>query len=116
MATIGRRRLLTATSGVAAALWLAACGGSQSKNEQAAKPLEQKQQEVKSILWPREDSTARATKGGVFASYSTTDATSLDPLSATSTTSTGVSAWVYPRLLSVKPGYRAPATGGREGY
>ena len=116
MRRIHRRRVLTAAGGGAAALWLAACAGGSKKDEQAAKPLEQKQEEVKSILWPREDSSARATKGGIFQSYNTTDATNLDPLGATSTTATGVSSWVYPRLLSVKPGYRGASKGELEGY
>jgi len=111
-----RRRALATAGGGAAALWLTACGGGGKQDDQAAKPLERKQEEVKSILWPREDTSARAVKGGIFQSYIVADATSLDPLSATSTTATGVSAWVYPRLLSVKPGFRKPSTGELEGY
>ena len=114
---VSRRRALVgaATGGLGVAgLAIAGCGD--DGEQKATTPGEQKQEEIKSILWPRTDTTAQATKGGIFASYTTADVTNLDPLASPSYTANVVGAWLYPRLLRYKPGYRVPATGEVEGY
>ena len=115
--SVARRAVLRGGAVAGAAAFLAACGGSGSTGEQpAAKPAEQKQEEVKSILWPRTDTSAQAVKGGIFQLFTSADVTNLDPLSSPSYTANAVAAWIYPRLLQYKPGYRVPATGEVEPY
>lgn len=105
-----------------AALGLAGCGddGGPEANGQATPGstagAEATATELKSQMWPRTDTTAQATKGGIFQSYHVADATNLDPLSSPSFSANVVGGWVYPRLLKYKPGYRVPATGEVEGY
>jgi ABC-type transport system substrate-binding protein len=120
-----RRGVLTkgATAGVGAAgLALVGCGGGDDEEEEpldlesvpTADPT--KQQQAQSILWPREDTTAKATKGEIYQAYTTADATNLDPLASPSFTANAWGSWYYPRLLSYKPGYRVPSTGDVQGY
>ena len=113
-----RRALLGAGSaGVGvAALGLVGCGGSADSNAEPTKPLEEKQAEVKSFLWDRKDTTARAVKGSIYQAYTTADATNLDPLASPSFTANAWGSWYYPRLLTYKPGYRVAANGEYEGY
>src|SRR5512147_2551211 len=84
------------------------CGGgddSGSNLDEAPTASAAKQEEVKSILWQRIDTTAQAVKGGIYGSYYPADVTSLDPLSATSYTANYQTAYIYPTLVSWKPGY-----------
>ncbi len=108
-----------------AALGLVGCGGGADDDETVV-PGETPQptptadptkvQEVQGLLWSREDTSARAVKGGIYQSYTTADVTNLDPLSSPSFTANSLGSWFYPRLLSYKPGYRIPATGEVQGY
>ena len=120
-----RRGVLTkgATAGVGAAgLALVGCGGGDDEEEEpldlesvpTADPT--KQQQAQSILSPREDTTAKATKGEIYQAYTTADATNLDPLASPSFTANAWGSWYYPRLLSYKPGYKVPSTGDVQGY
>ena len=121
-----RRGVLTkgATAGVGAAgLALVGCGGGGDDEEEEPLDLESvptadptKQQQAQSILSPREDTTAKATKGEIYQAYTTADATNLDPLASPSFTANAWGSWYYPRLLSYKPGYRVPSTGDVQGY
>jgi len=109
---ITRRHALAGVSagGVGlAALGLVGCGD--DDNGGTTKTIEQKQEEVKSILWQRVDTTAQAVPGGMFQSYTTADTTNLDPLASPSFTANAWGSWVYPRLTQYKAGYRVPATG-----
>lgn len=116
---LNRRRALlgagTATIG-AAALGLVGCGDDDDSNAEPTKPIEEKQAEVKSFLWDRKDTTAQAVKGSIYQTYTTADATNLDPLSSPSFTANGWGSWYYPRLMTYKPGYRVAANGEYEGY
>ena len=67
--------------------------------------------QVQSKLIPRTDTTAQAVPGGIYQSYTTGDATNLDPLSSQSFTANAVGAYMYPRLINNKPGFRVPANG-----
>lgn len=119
-----RRGMLAkgATAGLGTAGFaLVGCGGGDDDEE----PLDlesiptadaTKQQEAKSILWPREDTTARAVKGEIYQAYTTADATNLDPLASPSFTANAWGSWYYPRLLSYKPGYKVPSKGEVQGY
>jgi ABC-type transport system substrate-binding protein len=109
---VSRRRALGGAGLGLTAAYLAACGGERAP----AKSVEQKREEVKSILSSREDTTARATRGGIFAAYAVADATNLDPIGSPSFTANNVGAWIYPRLVRYKPGYRVPAKGDVEPY
>ncbi|MEW6333184.1 MAG: ABC transporter substrate-binding protein, partial [Thermodesulfobacteriota bacterium] len=79
-------------------------------------PSAEKEAEVRSIFWPRTDTSAQATKGGIYKGYTLADVTNLDPLSSPSYTANVVGSWLYPRLMKYRPGYRVPATGEIEGY
>ena len=73
---ISRRRALAGlTAGTAgvAALGLVGCGGGDDDDggDSGGKTIEQKQEEVKSILWQRTDTTAQAVPGGSYAGYTT---------------------------------------------
>ena len=119
-----RRGMLAkgATAGLGTAGFaLVGCGGGDDDEE----PLDlesiptadaTKQQEAKSILWPREDTTARAVKGEIYQAYTTADVTNLDPLASPSFTANQAGSWYYPRLLSYKPGYKVPSKGEVQGY
>ncbi|MBK9544482.1 MAG: hypothetical protein IPO51_01240 [Dehalococcoidia bacterium] len=119
-----RRGMLAkgATAGLGTAGFaLVGCGGGDDDEE----PLDlesiptadaTKQQEAKSILWPREDTTAKAVKGEIYQAYTTADVTNLDPLASPSFTANSAGSWYYPRLLSYKPGYKVPSNGEVQGY
>jgi peptide/nickel transport system substrate-binding protein len=92
-----------------AALGLVGCGD--DDNGGNTKTIEQKQEEVKSILWQRTDTTAQAVPGSTYQGYTTADVTNLDPLASPSFTANVVGGYVYPRLLQYKAGYRVPANG-----
>ena len=112
--TISRRRALAtgATAGLgAASIGLVGCGSGDDAVKQDARPIEVKQEEVKSILSKREDTTARAVKGGIMEFYTATEATNLDPLSSPSFTASAFATYMYPRLVRYKAGYRVPANG-----
>lgn len=117
---INRRRALlgAGTAGVGAvALGLVGCGSDNSGDanpEATANPT--KQAEAKSMLWNREDTSAKVVKGGMGQIYWTLDFQNLDPLSSPSYTANTAGCWYYPRLLSFKPGHKAAATGEVEGY
>ena len=116
---LNRRSALLGAGGAGvgvAALGLVGCGGNDESNAEPTKPLEEKQAEVKSFLWDRKDTTAQAVKGSIFQTYTTADATNLDPLSSPSFTANAWGSWYYPRLLTYKPGYRVAANGEYEGY
>jgi len=75
-----------------------------------------KAQEVQGFLWPREDTSSRATKGEIFQAYTTADVTNLDPLASPSFTAkrgrlVGVSA-----IDDRTSGFRVPANGEVQGY
>lgn len=110
-----------------AALGLVGCGGGDDDDATPTSGVGQtpqptptadptKAEQVQSFLWPREDSSSRAVKGEIYQAYTTADVTNLDPLASPSFTANVVGSWVYPRLLSYKPGYRVPATGEIQGY
>jgi peptide/nickel transport system substrate-binding protein len=114
-----RRRALVgaATGGLGVAgLAIAGCGGSDSSPAEVPTPPAAKQEEIKSMFWPRTDTSARAVKGSTYQGYTLADVTNLDPLSSPSYTANVAGSWTYPRLLKYKPGYRVPATGEIEGY
>lgn len=118
---ISRRRALAGlTAGTAgvAALGLVGCGGGDDDDggDSGGKTIEQKQEEVKSILWQRTDTTAQAVPGGIYAGYTTADVTNLDPLASPSFTANVVGSYVYPRLTKYKTGLRVPAKGEVEPY
>ncbi len=110
-----RRRALAgaSASGVGlAALGLVGCGGGSGNS--STETTEQKQEEVKSILSQRIDTTAQAAtadKNAIMQSYTTTDVDSLDPLGSPVYLSAAWGNWYYPKLLQYKAGYRVPATG-----
>ncbi|HNM78839.1 MAG TPA: ABC transporter substrate-binding protein [Tepidiformaceae bacterium] len=123
--SFSRRRMLTggAAAGIGiTSLGLVGCGGGDDADEEpvdlesvpTADPT--KQQQAQSILWPREDTTAKATKGEIYQAYTTADVTNLDPLASPSFTANSAGSWYYPRLLSYKPGYKVPAKGDVQGY
>ncbi len=99
----------------ASAAFIAACGGGDKKAEETkdSRPIEVKQEEVKSFLSTRPDTGAQAVPGGVIQGLTTADVTNLDPLSSPSfTAAASAGTWVYSRLFTYKPGYRdQPAKG-----
>jgi ABC-type transport system substrate-binding protein len=113
-----RRRALAGVSagGVGlAALGLVGCGGSSGSS--TPQNIEQKQQEVASILSQRIDTTAQAAtadKTAIMQAYTTIDLDSLDPLGSPVYVSALQGNWYYPKLLQYTAGYRVPATGGVE--
>ncbi len=114
---LSRRRALAgaATGGVGlAGLALAGCGDDDDSSD--AKPIEQKQEEVQSILSKRVDTSAQAVKGGILEFATTADVTNLDPLSSTSFTANVAGNWMYPKLTKYKSGYRVPSVGEIEPY
>jgi peptide/nickel transport system substrate-binding protein len=119
---LSRRRALKygAVGGAGiATLALAGCGDDDDDDGSITEPtkaIEEKEEEVQSILHKREDTTAKATKGGIFQGSTTADVTNLDPLSSPSFTANVVGSYIYPRLLSYKPGYKVPARGEVQGY
>jgi hypothetical protein len=108
-----RGALRTAALGAGGTALLAACGGSGEKETKDSRPLEQRQEEVKSFLSTRPDTAAQAVPGGIYQGQTGADVTNLDPLSSPSfTAAASAGAWVYSRLLKYKTGYREePATG-----
>jgi peptide/nickel transport system substrate-binding protein len=108
-----RGALRTAALGAGGAAFLAACGGSGEKQATDSRPLEQKQEEVKSFLSTRLDTAAQAIAGGIYQGRTSADVTNLDPLSSPSfTAAASAGAWSYSRLFKYKTGYRdQPATG-----
>lgn len=64
-----------------------------------------------SPLLQRTDTSAKAVPGSIYQSYTTADATNLDPLSSPSFTANVVGAYMYPRLIQFKPGIGVPAIG-----
>jgi peptide/nickel transport system substrate-binding protein len=115
---IGRRAALRGvTLAGASAAFLAACGGGKKEESKDTRPIEEKQQEIKSFLSTRPDTTAQAVPGGIYQGLTTADVTNLDPLSSPSfTAAASAGAWVYSRLFKYKTGYRdRPATGEAEG-
>jgi ABC-type transport system substrate-binding protein len=113
---LSRRRFVTGTSAAVAGFAVMGLAGCGDDDTDSGKSIEEKQEEVKSLLSAREDTTAKATKGGIFAAYIAADATNLDPLSSPSFTANVVGGWMYPRLVRFKPGYRVPAKGDVESY
>jgi len=115
--SISRRRALAsgATAGLgAASIGLVGCGSGDDVAKQDTRPIEVKQEEVKSILSKREDTTARAVKGSNLEFYITYDATNLDPLSSPSFTASVYGTAAYPTLIGYKQGYKVPADGTLE--
>ena len=118
-ARVSRRRVITGigvAGAGAAGLALVGCGGGDDSTgggntaiPATANPT--KQAEVKSNLYQRKDTTAQAVKGGMFQTYTTADVTNLNPLGSPSFTANSIGGWVYPRLLSYKPGVGVPSTG-----
>ncbi len=112
-----RRRVLQGTAAASAAMAIsAACGGGDSGEQSvvdAPTASASKQAEVKSFLYQREDTSAKAVKGGTYTTYYVGDVT-LDPLSATSYSSNYQTAYIYPTLLRYKDGFRVASTGGVE--
>ena len=93
----------------AAALSLVGCGGGGDGDSKGGG-------DAASLLSQPVDTSARAKAGGVMKDYRNEDITSMDALTNNSFTRTGVSNYVYPRLLKFKVG-KAPnrATGETEG-
>lgn len=118
-----RRSVLTkgaATGAGALGLAIVGCGGSGDDDDDdtgsiidAPTASATKQAEVQSFLYQREDTSAKATKGGIYTTYYTGDVT-LDPLSATSYSSAYQTAYIYPTLLRFKDGLREASKGGVE--
>jgi ABC-type transport system substrate-binding protein len=124
-AHLNRRRLIAgmgAAGAGAAALALVGCGGDSTSDttpgSAAAQPTANptKQAEVKGILYQRKDTTAQAVKGGMFQTYTTADVTNLDPLGSPSFTANAAGGWMYPRLMSYKPGVGVPSKGELQPY
>src|SRR5450830_476930 len=103
---LSRRRALAGVSagGVGlAALGLVGCGGSSGSS--TPQNIEQKQQEVASILSQRIDTTAQAAtadKTAIMQAYTTIDLDSLDPLGSPVYVSALQGNWYYPKLLQYK--------------
>ena len=112
-----RRRVLQATAAASAAMAIsAACGGGgddETSVADAPTAGAAKQDEVKSFLYQRADTSAQATKGGTHVTYYVGDVT-LDPLSATSYSSNYQTAYLYPTLLRYKDGFKVASPGGVE--
>lgn len=107
----------TAAVGLAG-LGLVGCGGGENDEADgsiadAPTASASKQAEVQSFLYQREDTSAKATKGGIMTTYYPGDVT-LDPLSATSYSSAYQTAYIYPTLLRFKDGFREASKGGVE--
>jgi ABC-type transport system substrate-binding protein len=117
---LGRRTLLrgAALGAGSAAAFAIACGGDGDNDEaRDTRPIEQKQEEVKSFISTRPDTAGQAVPGGIYQGQTSADVTNLDPLSSPSfTAAASAGAWVYSRLFKYKTGYRdKPATGETEG-
>lgn len=124
---LSRRRTLQAAAvggaGVAT-LALAGCGDDDDEvpvqtpapTATVEKEEEEEEDEIQGILHKREDTTSVATKGGIYQAYTTADVTNLDPLASPSFTANVAGAWMYPRLISYKPGYKVPARGELQPY
>ena len=104
--TVTRRRFLQATAGGAVGLagaTLLGCGDGGGGGGGDVTP---------SVLTPRVNTSAQATRGGIHQGLTTADVANLDPLAAPSFTAHVFAGWVYPRLLQFKPGEGDnPATG-----
>src|SRR4051812_6037017 len=112
---ITRRRALQATSvGVAAAAFLAACGGSDSSSSGSGKQAENK----RSALMAEPKDTAKDGKqGGVWKHFARGDATHFDSLVSDTSQVVSISGYLgYAKLLKWKVGrYPAIFDGGSEG-
>lgn len=121
MRRMSRRRVLgtSASAGIGlASLGIVGCGGGEDDGDSesvadAPTASASKQAEVQSFLYKREDTSAKAAKGGINTTYYTGDVT-LDPLSATSYSSNYQTAYIYPTLLRFKDGLREASRGGVE--
>ncbi len=112
---MSRRRALgwtAAAGGTALALSLVGCGGGSKSNGGT-----QATQEPASGMSPlqRKDTTSQAKPGGVFAHYTPTDVTNLDPIAATANIDRTEAAYVYNKLFHFKVGVVQAATGQVEG-
>jgi len=121
--TFARRRLSrrgvlrSAALSAGSAAFLAACSGGSDDQASDTRTVEQKQEEVKSFISVRPDTSQQATPGGIIQALTTADVTNLDPLSSPSfTAAASAGAWAYSRLFNYKPGYREkPAQGDVQG-
>ncbi len=98
---VGRRRLLAGTASAgAAALFLAACGGSKSGSDN----------EAQGLLNKPVDSTKEAVKGGTFKDSRNADIGNWDPHTSGAWWSF-VNPAIYGRITRLKAGYMTPASG-----
>ncbi|MGI8552184.1 MAG: ABC transporter substrate-binding protein [Dehalococcoidia bacterium] len=116
---IRRRTVLQGAVTVGSGIAFAAACSSGSKNGNApnstASPGTAQPSATKAassgVLAERVDTTSQALPGTVLQSFTTADATNLDPIASPSFTANVVAGWVYPRLFQFKPGYKVIGSG-----
>src|SRR5262245_58484790 len=92
--TVSRRRAIVGATGLGvglSALLLGACGESSSNDKQTSK------------LTPAEDTSEKATRGGMFQTHTLIEPTSLDAIGGNST-SNAAAAWVYNKMVQFEVG------------
>jgi peptide/nickel transport system substrate-binding protein len=89
--------------GAAAAVLLAACGGSEESGP------------AKATLTKPVDTTARAVPGGIYPQSNAADISTMDIVADGTMGTSLISGWAYSRFLQWKPGFNAPADGSIEG-
>ncbi len=109
---VSRRRALATAAGFGlggAALSLVGCGGGESEQPSAS--------DQSGMMHKVVETTSKAKAGGVFKSFITNDAPSMDPLTSSAFQTTGLIAYyAYPRMLRfVTTKYPDRATGASEG-
>ncbi len=87
---------------------LVGCGGGDGGEKEAEK-------KGSSLLSERKDTTAQAKPGGIFQSYTTIDATSLDPIAASANLDRTEASYSYNKLFHYKVGVNEPSSGAVEG-
>jgi ABC-type transport system substrate-binding protein len=109
-----RRRALATGGSVAAAAWLAACGGDSEEPERSGESGGAVGTPSGQVAQPQ-DTSAQATPGGMYRLYATADQPTLDPLNSLTTTLHAITGHVYSRLFKYKVGVGKAADGQVEG-